>query len=765
MGGSTQPKVSKVVSYKHGLSFIERVATVEGDETLELRFPDSSMDDILKSLTLYDQDGGVVSSVSSQLDVTPLRSFNISVPPTDILQTLFPSLQGAQVKLVVGKNLEIVEGIFVGVDGLNNHYPICYTEKTGDSGQHPIPFYVILKDGKSLVNVPTTETKCFTILKEGLCVDLEDILRTSLAEKSRVDSRRVSVYCRGEGKRRISIQYAVESPSWLCTYRLALGEGDQVETGVFQAWAVLHNRTDDDWEEVAVTLVSGRPLSLAYDLKTPRYPPKAPPIPHAQPQMVAFGHPPRMVKMHQQQYHSSPFGPPQPSFITSSAATQAFCVSGAAAPSFSFGGAPAPAPPEDLDSYQGDRSAEKEIAYDGSAPEATGAIPVPDLQSALEGSIQTAVEMTEIAGGTIREVRVQVPTTILRNEVALVPLLNTRLQNTARVALYQPKRRTGPPQPFAVSKTTLEVKEGGPVLVALRVTNDSSLLWEEGPLTILQGGTFVGQTVLPLMKPRQTQLLPYAVEFAVKVEANEAGDVETLPAESSELNGDRLEMRNPLLQPMSYKVTWTVGEGEDSSNPSPSPSTYVLYVDVPLGKDVEITADEKDGVSVEHRADEKLARLNKTISPGTNNFPYTVHTKKTQYHNANVSQPLVDKWVAEGSISREMADCLKEQADIATNNRELKRRNSDLMAKGQALQQKQQRLRENMVALQVRDIRDVQSEKEKALREDYVAEFARNEKDLRQLEEDYEKAQAQLRDAEEAARKRGQVHLKHKRTA
>ena len=38
-----------------------------------------------------------------------------------------------------------------------------------------------------------------------------------------------------------------------------------------EGWAIVDNTTDDDWKDVKLSVVSGRPISFISQLDTPRY--------------------------------------------------------------------------------------------------------------------------------------------------------------------------------------------------------------------------------------------------------------------------------------------------------------------------------------------------------------------------------------------------------------------------------------------------------------------------------------------------------------
>lgn len=71
-------------------------------------------------------------------------------------------------------------------------------------------------------------------------------------------------------KRPVSIAYAVPAAAWKATYRIILPTKDQKERqALLQAWALIDNIGDEDWNDVKVTLATGSPLSYSSDLRSP----------------------------------------------------------------------------------------------------------------------------------------------------------------------------------------------------------------------------------------------------------------------------------------------------------------------------------------------------------------------------------------------------------------------------------------------------------------------------------------------------------------
>src|SRR5205823_5616151 len=64
------------------------------------------------------------------------------------------------------------------------------------------------------------------------------------------------------------------TPIWKTSYRLLLPSGGANDKPKLQGWAIVENQTDNDWNDVQLSLVSGRPISFVQDLYQPLYIPR-----------------------------------------------------------------------------------------------------------------------------------------------------------------------------------------------------------------------------------------------------------------------------------------------------------------------------------------------------------------------------------------------------------------------------------------------------------------------------------------------------------
>src|SRR5438045_5185437 len=73
---------------------------------------------------------------------------------------------------------------------------------------------------------------------------------------------------------------------WKSSYRLSLDKDNN--KAFLQGWAIVENTTDEDWKEVSLGLISGRPISFRMDLYQPLYIPR----PLVEPELFASLRPP-----------------------------------------------------------------------------------------------------------------------------------------------------------------------------------------------------------------------------------------------------------------------------------------------------------------------------------------------------------------------------------------------------------------------------------------------------------------------------------------
>ena len=251
--------VERVILFTSGVGYFEHSGRVSGDADVTLRFGETALNDVLKSLLVEDAGGrvaGVVYPSQAPVERT-LRSFAIDLSDGPDMPSILRQVRGAVV--VVSTPGGTVRGTVVSVD-----------RQSRESGGAAIAVDVLsllTENGLQAVRLDTASRIAFA--DPALEAELEGAL-AALAEARGGDRKPVRIQFRGSGSRSVRMGYVTEAPVWKTSYRLVLPSRDESQAAL-QGWALVENPTEADWTSVDLTLVSGRPVSFVTDLYTPRY--------------------------------------------------------------------------------------------------------------------------------------------------------------------------------------------------------------------------------------------------------------------------------------------------------------------------------------------------------------------------------------------------------------------------------------------------------------------------------------------------------------
>jgi hypothetical protein len=446
-------QVTRVAIFSSGVAYFECQTTVEGHATAELNFRTDQINDIIKSLVVQDLDGGsvgVVSYASRDPIEKTLRSFGVDITGKPTLPDLLDQLRGEPVEITGARSLK---GVIFGVEKL--------TERVGNDGVVDVfVLNVLTEDG--LQQLRLADLQGIKLTNEKIDAELRKALET-LAMGHDADKKSVVLNFNGQGKRRVSVAYLLEAPIWKTTYRLVLDEEGQP---FLQGWATVENATEEDWRDVRLALVSGRPISFTMDLYTPIYIPR----PVEELELYASLRPPE---------YAGAFEMKVPGEGTRRAG-------GRGRVARAKGEAEVPAP----------MAAGRAIA--GDAVERLGQVeeeaelPI-TLHGAGVASVATAAEAGELFQYTIRT-----PVSIPRQHSAMLPIVNQKVSGE-KVSIFNPA--THPK--FALNG--LELKN----------TTDLNLM--QGPITLFDGNVYAGDAKLPDLKPGEQRLIAYALDLGTEV--------------------------------------------------------------------------------------------------------------------------------------------------------------------------------------------------------------------------------------------------------
>jgi hypothetical protein len=246
-------RIEAVTLSSGGLAEIRRSVGVDGATEFGFDVPLDQVDDVLKSLLVYDPAGGVAAMSLDGLSPVEETFRNLPFTPQDMgeLPRLLGALQGIEVRVSSGGRA--VEGMVLGVEA---------GREAESEGEEPAPLLSVMTGTGQVAVIRLRSDTELTILDEAMRENLR--LAATVSGRGRVeDMRTLTLHLEGGGERDVRLDYVVAAPVWKTAYRLIL-DADGVAR--LQAWAVIENATGDDWSDVAVTLSSGAPVTLAQRL-------------------------------------------------------------------------------------------------------------------------------------------------------------------------------------------------------------------------------------------------------------------------------------------------------------------------------------------------------------------------------------------------------------------------------------------------------------------------------------------------------------------
>jgi hypothetical protein len=251
--------IREVTLYKHGVASFERSGELKPGETVKLDFKPADMNDVLKSLTITDRSGGKVNGVrydSSEPLEKRLEDFPFKVGGGTGLAAFLDQMKGARIELKLGA------GAVTGT--ILSGRVVRETDKDRIVEREVA---VLLLDSGELRTFDLAAASSVKFEDPKLESQLKDYLIVLNQSRSR-DRRSVYIDATGAGTRQLFASYMTPAAVWKSSYRLLFGaQGDPTLEG----WAIIDNTSGDDWSNVQLSVVSGKPVSFITKLYEPRY--------------------------------------------------------------------------------------------------------------------------------------------------------------------------------------------------------------------------------------------------------------------------------------------------------------------------------------------------------------------------------------------------------------------------------------------------------------------------------------------------------------
>jgi hypothetical protein len=534
--------IAQVILFNSGVGYFERQGEVNGDTKVELSFPTSDVNDLLKSLVLQDMGGGRVQAINydSQDPVEKiLRSFTLDLNCNPTYGQILNQARGEAIEVMrqekPGANPFKMTGIIIGIEMRAEAPEILtrYVERLN------------LLTNEGMLSIPLPQVLSVRFLNQTLENEFRRALQI-LAGSHDVQKKTVALQFNGNGKRGVKVGYVVERPIWKTTYRMVLEPNGKL---FMQGWAIVENTSDDDWNNVRMVLVSGKPISFQMDLYAPLWVPR----PFVEPELFASLRPPLYgVALERDQLGAGLGGFPAVGGQFGGLGGGLGGLGGFGGLGGGLGGFPGGgfgggggkggsnasglrgSPVGDLVIPQ--QNANQRLLFEemmkrkeaqGKAREAGETIAGLNYK---EG-IQSIASSSEV--GDYYQYIIDQKISVARQKSAMLPILNQTIEGS-KVSIYN------------------EAVHDKYPLLGLRFKNTSGKPLTQGPITVFDDGSYGGDTRILDIQPNEQRLLSYALDQSTEVKTT----VKTHPAPDMTLNigGNNLTATYTLRQTKTYTV-------------------------------------------------------------------------------------------------------------------------------------------------------------------------------------------------------------------
>jgi hypothetical protein len=468
---SPQLPVAQAVLFSSGVGFFQREGEIEGNQRIDLSFPVQDINDLLKSMVLQDLGHGHVSAVSYEsrdpIDKT-LRSFAINLTQNPGYGQILNQARGekVEVSLQASNNAQpgTLTGTIVGVEAKEEAV-------SKDKIVHVEMLNLWCAEGMRSLRMPDVLRVRFLnpVMENEVKRALEVLSLSHDTQK-----KAVSLVFSGEGKRPVKVSYVVENPIWKTSYRLVLTDGKPY----LQGWAVVENPSDEDWNNVRMSLVSGRPISFQMDLYQPLYVPR----PTVEPELFASLRPPtytdameKLGDIRQEQVRTRE--------LLDRVEQSKKSLKGAGDGKDDMAARARQAVQQRL-LAAGAISAEEYAPHFGIAGMANAPVASAAVAQNLGDFFQYVIDH---------------PVTLPRQKSAMLPIVSTDVEGV-RVSIYNERTLAKHP------------------LLGLRLKNSTGVHLMQGPITVFDKNTYAGDSRIMDLQKGDERLISYAVDLGTEVE-------------------------------------------------------------------------------------------------------------------------------------------------------------------------------------------------------------------------------------------------------
>jgi hypothetical protein len=254
--------VRRVVLYKNGVGYFEHLGRVRGSQDVHIDFTSAQLNDVLKSLTVLDLNGGRITGVDYNSEAPIARrlgTLRLALSERPSVSEFLGALRGARIE-VRGATGPAVTGKLLSVERKTRN-SANWTSETEEIS--------LISDTGEVRTVDLNPATSVRIVDHDLQLEVGKYL-SLIASAREQDVRRMTVSTAGTGERNLYVSYISEVPIWKTTYRIVLPSKPDKKP-LLQGWAIIDNTVGEDWNDVDLSLVAGAPHSFIQQLSEPYY--------------------------------------------------------------------------------------------------------------------------------------------------------------------------------------------------------------------------------------------------------------------------------------------------------------------------------------------------------------------------------------------------------------------------------------------------------------------------------------------------------------
>ncbi len=508
--------------------------------------------------------------------------------------------------------------------------------------------YVTLLTEDGLRRLSLSNVGRIRLINEELDGELRQALAV-LAQAHATDKKTVTLNFLGQGRRDVRVGYIQESPVWKTSYRLVL-EDD--EKPFLQGWAIVENTSDTDWQDVNLSLVSGRPISFIMDLYSPLYATR----PVVQPELYSSLRP----RTYDQDLNAAAEEFADAARPSESPAAPMVAGAGRGGRGGGRGGGAG-----GRGGAGGGRGVQGQAALESADGQAMQGELFASDDLAFSEAVRLGVDVAAQGGdvGELFRYEIATPVTLARQRSAMLPIINDSVEGE-KLSIYNAS--VHPKHP----------------LNGLKLKNTSSLHLMQGPITVFDGGVYAGDSKIQDLPPGSERIMSYAMDLDVEVAPTSTGRPQRLA--SARISKGVMFVSYELSRLQSYVVK------------NSAERTKKVLIEYPLDVNWTLVAPKEP---TEKTRDMYRFALNAEPGKPANLEIEEKRVIQQTVAITNLNEDSVGIYLSAKEISQKVKDALEavvgKKAEIST----LQRERQLIDQKMSAITQEQDRIRQNMNAI------------------------------------------------------------------